>query len=183
CVDMLAAAGRRLHLGIMVGNRDFLLGQDLISACHAHALQDPTVLKAWDQTLLLIHGDELCLSDTEYLKFRQNVRQPQWQAHFLGQPLAQRQAIARQMREASQMHQKNQASTAWADVDPVAASAWMQACGAQTLIHGHTHHPATEPFGSGTRWVLSDWDLDHTTPHRAEVLRLTEQGFERIRLA
>ncbi len=182
CVDMLSHAGQRLHLGIMVGNRDFLVGQDLIAACHAHALVDPTVLKAWGQTLLLIHGDELCLSDTEYLKFRQSVRQAQWQAHFLGQPLAQRQAIARQMREASQMHQKTQASTAWADVDESAASAWMQACGAQTLIHGHTHHPTTESFGGGTRWVLSDWDLDHTTPHRAEVLRLTEQGFERIPL-
>lgn len=183
CVDMLAAAGQRLHLGIMVGNRDFLLGQDLITACHAHALHDPTVLKAWGQTLLLIHGDELCLSDTEYLKFRQNVRQAQWQTHFLGQPLAQRQAIARQMREASQMHQKSQAPTAWADVDEAAASAWMQACGAQVLIHGHTHHPATDPFGCGTRYVLSDWDLDHTTPHRAEVLRFTAQGLERISLA
>ncbi|MDE2593488.1 MAG: UDP-2,3-diacylglucosamine diphosphatase, partial [Burkholderiales bacterium] len=129
CVDMLSQAGQRLHLGIMVGNRDFLVGQDLIAACHAHALHDPTVLTAWGQTLLLIHGDELCLADTQYLKFRQSVRQPQWQAQFLGQPLAQRQAIARQMRQASQTHQQSQPQMDWADVDEDAASAWMQACG------------------------------------------------------
>ncbi|MGE5453158.1 MAG: UDP-2,3-diacylglucosamine diphosphatase [Acidobacteriota bacterium] len=183
CVEMLAAAGQRLYLGIMVGNRDFLLGPDLISACHAHALSDPTVLHAWGQTVLLIHGDELCLSDTEYLKFRDSVRKPQWQAQFLAQPLSQRQAVARQMREASQMHQKSQGSSAWSDVDPDAAADWMRSSGAKTLIHGHTHHPATEPFGNGTRYVLSDWDLDHSRPHRAEVLRLTQESFVRLDLA
>ena len=68
----------------------------------------------------------------------------------------------------------------WADVDESAAAHWMSQCGAEVLIHGHTHHPQTEPFGPGMRHVLSDWDLDHTQPHRAEVLRWTAQGFERI---
>lgn len=182
CVDMLAAAGQRLHLGIMVGNRDFLVGQDLIQACHAHSMTDPTVLKAWDQTALLIHGDELCLADTEYLAFRQNVRQSAWQANFLAQPLTNRLAVARQMRQASQAHQKSQGKMEWADFDESAAAQWMSQCGAEVLIHGHTHHPQTEPFGPGMRHVLSDWDLDHSQPHRAEVLRWTAQGFERIPL-
>jgi hypothetical protein len=30
------------------------------------------------------------------------------------------------------------------------------------------------------RHVLSDWDLDTASPARAEILRLTPQGFARI---
>ncbi|HET8869394.1 MAG TPA: UDP-2,3-diacylglucosamine diphosphatase [Aquabacterium sp.] len=182
CTEMLRQAGQRLHLGLMVGNRDFLIGSDLIAACHGHPLQDPTVLHAWGQTILLMHGDELCLADTEYLKFRQMVRQPIWQSQFLSQPLVNRQAAARQMREASQAHQKQMTPQEWADVDEPTASDWMRAAGASHLIHGHTHRPRSEPFGPGTRHVLSDWDLDHTKPQRAQVLRLTEGGFTRIDL-
>lgn len=182
CVDMLHQAGKRLFLGIMVGNRDFLVGPDLIAACSGHALSDPTVLTAWGQSILLMHGDELCLTDTEYLRFREMVRQPSWQSQFLGQPLPARQAAARQMREASQAHQKQMTPQAWADVDEGTARDWMRACGAQHLIHGHTHRPRSEPFGIGMRHVLSDWDLDHHAPDRAQVLRFTPDGFERIDL-
>jgi UDP-2,3-diacylglucosamine hydrolase len=110
------------------------------------------------------------------------VRQAAWQSHFLSAPLAARLQQARQMREASQAHQ--QAGTAQeghADVDPAAAEAWMQAAGCDLLIHGHTHRPASEPFGFGTRHVLSDWDLDHGS-NRAEVLRWQPDGFTRIQL-
>ena len=70
----------------------------------------------------------------------------------------------------------------WADVDEETARDWMRACGAQHLIHGHTHRPRSEPFGIGMRHVLSDWDLDHHAPDRAQVLRFTPDGFERIDL-
>ena len=60
----------------------------------------------------------------------------------------------------------------------------MQAAQSPILIHGHTHHPQSQPFGptGGIRHVLSDWDLDHGHP-RAQVLRLTADGFTRIDLA
>ncbi len=184
CVEALRQAGQRLHLGIMVGNRDFLVGPSLLADCHAHALPDPTVLTAWGQRTLLIHGDELCLADTAYLPFRAMVRQPAWQQDFLAKPLAVRQAIAEQMRQASQAHQKDQGPMSWADVDEGAAEQWLSAAQCDTLIHGHTHHPKTQPFGGPgrVRHVLSDWDLDHGHP-RAEVLRWQENGFERITLA
>ena len=53
--------------------------------------------------------------------------------------------------------------------------------GAPELVHGHTHRPASETLAPGfRRHVLSDWDLDHPTQRRAEVLRLTRDGFRRI---
>ncbi|TAK89815.1 MAG: UDP-2,3-diacylglucosamine diphosphatase [Aquabacterium sp.] len=183
CVRFLADAGQRMHLGMMAGNRDFLLSQDMLAACHAHRLADPTVLHAFGQNILLIHGDELCLADADYLRFRQQVRNPAWQSAFLSHPLEARLTQARQMREASQAKQQRQAPETWADVDESAAAQWMRSSGSTTLIHGHTHRPADEAFGTqgGMRHVLSDWDLDHGHP-RAEVLRLTAQGFERIPL-
>lgn len=182
CVRMLAAASRRRPLFIMVGNRDFLLGEAFMAACQATALPDPTVLAAFGQRALLIHGDELCLADTDYLRFRAQVRQPEWQRAFLAHPLAARLAQARQMRAASQQHQHAQAaSTGYADVDEACASAWMHAANAGLLIHGHTHRPASEAFGGGTRHVLSDWDLDgsHAQP-RAQALRWQAEGFSRL---
>ena len=181
---MLREVGQRCHLGIMVGNRDFLLSADMLADCGAHPLHDPTVLKAWGQSALLIHGDELCLADTAYLRFRAQVRQVAWQSAFLSAPLDARLDQARQMRAASQAHQQTQTPTEWADVDETVAGEWMQAAHASLLIHGHTHRPQSQPFGrpGGVRHVLSDWDLDHGQP-RAEVLRWQASGFTRIALA
>ena len=44
------------------------------------------------------HGDALCLDDTDYLRFRAQVRSPAWQQAFLAQPLAARRAFAAQAR-------------------------------------------------------------------------------------
>jgi UDP-2,3-diacylglucosamine hydrolase len=193
CTHLLNQAAQRLYLGIMVGNRDFLLGQAMLSACHAHPLGDPTLLDAWGERLLLVHGDALCLADQAYLRFRSQVRQPAWQTAFLANPLDARLAQARQMRDASQAHQQGKVPQDWADVDEAAAARWMQAADAPTLIHGHTHRPQTSPFGGAhqlpsgqtrprVRHVLSDWDLDHG-PARAEVLRLRPEGIRRLSLA
>ncbi len=184
CMAMLAEAGQRLHLGIMVGNRDFLLGADALKACHAHALPDPCVLHALGQRVLLTHGDAWCLADTRYLAFREQVRQPAWQEAFLAAPLEARLQQARQMRTASQQHQQAMKPETWADVDEAEAARWLSATACQTLIHGHTHRPTQEHFGPPDcqRLVLSDWDLDHddAAPGRAEVLRMSQSGFDRI---
>ena len=181
CTAFLADAGQRLHLGLMVGNRDFLLGDDMVTACHAHTLADPTTLNAFGQHVLLTHGDALCLADQAYLRFRDQVRQPAWRLAFLAKPLAERLNVARQMREASAAHQHQQKPDNWADVDEAAAASWMRSAATPVLLHGHTHRPESAPFGTagGVRHVLCDWDLDGPHP-RAEVLRFSPQGFERI---
>ena len=85
----------------MHGNRDFLVGPAFMDACHATLLDDPTVLTFAGQRWLLSHGDALCLDDTDYMRFRQQVRSPDWQQAFLARPLAERQAMARDMRRQS----------------------------------------------------------------------------------
>ncbi len=133
------------------------------------------------QRLLLSHGDALCLDDVDYQRFRVQARSVQWQEHFLAQPLAQRRAQARGIRAESEA--RKQSGAVYADVDGPAAIAWLQAARATTLVHGHTHRPATHTLAPGLhRVVLSDWDAA-AQPPRADVLRLTPQGLERIAIA
>jgi UDP-2,3-diacylglucosamine hydrolase len=178
CVDVMADAASRRELGFMVGNRDFLLGAAMLRDCGTLALPDPTLFNAWGQPLLLTHGDALCLDDAPYQAFRREVRSPAWQATFLARPLAERLAIAAQMRRASEQRRRFDGA-AGSDVDTAEAVRWLHAMGAAELVHGHTHRPGSNVLAPGfKRHVLSDWDLDHG--NRAEVLRLTRQGFARL---
>jgi UDP-2,3-diacylglucosamine hydrolase len=181
CIEVIAEAASRRTVGFMPGNRDFLLGQAMHSACGLLALPDPTVLDAWGQRLLLTHGDALCLDDVPYQQFRAESRMPTWQRTFLALPLHERLRRAGEARAASQAR-KDAAGVdpaLWADVDPAAAVAWMHATGCPDLVHGHTHRPGTETLAPGlVRHVLTDWDLDHA--QRAEVLRLTRDGLARV---
>jgi UDP-2,3-diacylglucosamine hydrolase len=180
CALVLQAAGKRLNLFVMQGNRDFLIGSQMMIACNATLLADPTVLRFHEQRYLLTHGDMLCLADTQYLSFRDIVRQPAWQQAQLAKPLAERQAIGRHMRVESQKNQQNLLE--YAEVDDAAALAWLEASNAKTMIHGHTHKPANHDLGSGfERVVMTDWDLN-ATPARAEVLQLSTTGLRRIKL-
>jgi UDP-2,3-diacylglucosamine hydrolase len=164
----------------MVGNRDFLVGADMLAACNVSALADPTVVTAFGEHLLLTHGDALCLADTDYQRFRSMVRSPAWQASVLARPLAERRALAREVRhESERRHGTMQPE--WLDLDQAATVEWMRAADTPVLVHGHTHRPADQLLQPGfTRHVLSDWDLDHAATPRAEVLRWTRDGLQRV---
>ncbi len=180
CAGVLKAASRQRCLAFMPGNRDFLVGDALLAECGVQRLQDPTLLSAWGQQVLLTHGDALCLDDVEYQRFRTMVRNPAWQQAFLARPLVERQAIARQLRDASEANKAGQAPADWGDVDLPAAVEWLRSAGVSQMVHGHTHRPGRQEMAPGFhRDVLTDWDLDGTTP-RAEVMRLTAQGLARL---
>lgn len=180
--EVLVDAASRRTMGFMAGNRDFLVGAAMLKACGVAALPDPTLLSAWGQRVLLTHGDALCLGDEAYQAFRRQVRSEAWRHDFLLQPLATREQQARMMRDASQASQRRQTAADWVDVDAAAAVGWMNAAGSRALIHGHTHRPGSEVLAPGyTRHVLSDWDCD-SEPLRAQVLRLTRDGFTRVDL-
>jgi UDP-2,3-diacylglucosamine hydrolase len=180
--DVLIDAASRRPMGFMSGNRDFLIGVEMLGDCGIAALPDPTLLVAWGQRVLLTHGDALCLDDKPYQAFRQEVRSAEWQRDFLSQPLATREHLAHQMRDASEAGKRRHSPQGWSDVDAGAAVAWMHGAGSRTMVHGHTHRPGSEVLAPGyIRHVLSDWDCDNEPP-RAQLLRLTRDGFSRIDL-
>ncbi len=181
CAEVLKNAGQRRYLGLMHGNRDFLIGESFVQDCHAHFLDDPTLLRFGAASWLLSHGDALCLADVAYQQFRRQVRTPEWRSDFLKQSLAQRQAVARGIRNESEARKRLGSAERYADADSTLCQSWLTQAGAHTLIHGHTHQAADHRLpgdASGqahARWVLSDWDAN-AQPPRAQVLRLFENG-------
>lgn len=174
CVAVLRELSTRTPVFLIPGNRDFLLGAAFCERAGLAALADPCVLQWGPRRWLLSHGDAQCTGDTDYQRFRAQVRSPRWQADFLARPLAEREQIARGLREGSE--QRKRMDQAWSDLDDGTVRAQLVAAGALTLIHGHTHHPAAHGLGQGlSRQVLSDWDAA-AQPPRGQVLRLWADG-------
>jgi UDP-2,3-diacylglucosamine hydrolase len=168
----LDAHGTRIF--IMHGNRDFLMDEELGSACNATLLDDPTLLELYGTPTLLTHGDTLCTDDTEYQRFRGMVRNSEWQMKFLAQPLPQRKAQIEQMRMQS-TSQKGGKEMALMDTNTDAINALLRQHAFPRLIHGHTHRPAKHLHHldghTCERWVLGDWDSGS-----AVILRCDAQG-------
>jgi UDP-2,3-diacylglucosamine hydrolase len=157
----------------MVGNRDFLLGQDFAHRAGFELLDDGTVHTLHGQPTLLMHGDVLCTDDVAYQAVRQQVRTPQWQAQILSMPLDARRAFAAKAREDSRAHTGSTMETIM-DVNTDAVADAMRKAGVTRLIHGHTHRPAVHRFEldgqTAERIVLGDW-YEH-----GSVLKVDEHG-------
>ena len=161
----------------MVGNRDFLAQQPLMQHTGMHALPDPTLLCWGAQRIVLSHGDGWCTDDTDYQRFKTEVRHPDWQRQFLRQSLAQRLQQGRAMRQTSQARQAQREQPA--DVNLEAVDAAARQASATLVVHGHTHRPSHDTLPSGCpRVVLTDWDAG-ATPPRGHVLSLGPQGWQR----
>jgi UDP-2,3-diacylglucosamine hydrolase len=181
CAAMLAEASAHRVIGFMAGNRDFLVGHEMLAHCGMLHLADPSLLFAFGERLLLTHGDALCLADLAYQQFRAQVRSVGWQRDFLAEPLAARRRTASDIRAESQRRQSGQQPRDWADVDAAEAAHWLRAAGATQMVHGHTHRPGRHEVAPGLlRHVLSDWDFDHPGAARADVLRWQRDGLHRI---
>ncbi len=145
---------------VMHGNRDFLLGEDFEKQSGATLIADPTVIDLYGTPTLLMHGDLLCTDDHAYQTLRQQLRDPQWIAHFLAKPAQERIDIASELRARSKKEtgEKNEAIM---DVNTEAVMRTLREHRVRQLIHGHTHRPAVHHFEldgqTATRYVLSDW--------------------------
>lgn len=164
----------------LAGNRDFLLGETYARRCGMHILDDGSVIDLHGTPTLILHGDVLCSDDTAYLAFRQQVRDPAWQATFLARPLIERHAFAAQARDASRAH-TSQTDVAIMDVNQAAVETALRNAGVTRMIHGHTHRPAIHDFAldgkPAQRIVLGDWY------EQGSVLRVTPDGVELAGLA
>ena len=145
------------ELFIMRGNRDFLLGEAFCEAAGATLLQDPTLIDLYDKPTLLMHGDSLCIADSDYQQFRRKARDPDWQRELLAKPLSERRALADELRAMSS-EATSMKSEDIMDVTPAEVDRQMRAHGAGQLIHGHTHRPARHDVDNQLRWVLGSWE-------------------------
>ncbi|TVP52462.1 MAG: UDP-2,3-diacylglucosamine diphosphatase [Halomonadaceae bacterium] len=158
-LQAVSASGTALYL--MHGNRDLLIGNDFCQRLGARLLDDPTVVDLYGEPTLLMHGDSLCIDDVEYMKFRRSVRDGSWHQAFLARPLAERQMVAKQLRQLSQLKNQGKAQEIM-DVNPGEVERVMADKDVRALIHGHTHRPKVHQFEvnqqPARRLVLGDWD-------------------------
>ncbi|GJM13839.1 MAG: UDP-2,3-diacylglucosamine hydrolase [Pseudohongiella sp.] len=162
----VAAALNDFHLSgsdifILHGNRDFLLGARYAASCGATLLDDSTSIDTPIGPLLLLHGDDLCTDDVEYLQFRDLVRQEAWQQDFLTKTLPERRAFADQARQQSQQATANKENSIM-DVNAAAVEQRLMDTQQTLMIHGHTHRPQIHDLDlngdKARRVVLGDWD-------------------------
>jgi len=155
-----AAADAGLQIGFLHGNRDFLISRGFADAAGIRLLPDPYDLVLPEWSFVLSHGDALCLDDTDYQAFRSRVRDPAWQQNVLAKPRFLRRLLGRWMRWRSRTRQQG-LSNPYSDLQPAATDDFLREHGYVTLIHGHTHQPAThDHIVDGIhveRWVLADW--------------------------
>ncbi|MCW8355013.1 UDP-2,3-diacylglucosamine diphosphatase [Marinomonas pontica] len=180
-----------IGLFFLHGNRDFLIGKTWLDRVGATLIQEQTTIELDGKSVLLTHGDEYCLEDTEYQAFRQTVRSPVWQEHILTLPLEQRIALAAQLRNDSKT-MASEKSLSIMDVTPSAVEHSLIQHRCNSVIHGHTHRPDLHQDSSYLRCVLGDWDefvwlasieSNVYTQYKASVDRFSKQvlaGLEEV---
>lgn len=146
---------------LMHGNRDFLIGKAFCHEAGCTLLKDPSLVQLHGESVLLMHGDSLCTQDLAYMKLRRWLRHPLTLFILRHLPLATRHKLARKLRSESRAQTSMKASQI-VDVTPDEVLRIMAEYGVRTLIHGHTHRPATHDLQvagqAARRIVLGDWD-------------------------
>ncbi len=159
----------------MAGNRDFLLSDQALAKLGVHRLPDPYVLSLPNWQFVLSHGDLYCTDDVAYQRYRATVHDPKIQAKFLGYPYWVRRLIARWLRWRSEGRRYDAQTLEMTDVSAATVEDEARRHGYATMIHGHTHRPATHDLIVDgihvERWVLADW-----SPERGEYLAWDERA-------
>ncbi len=173
-------AGSTLYF--MQGNRDFLIGDTFCKQVGFKLLTDPDFIQINQHIILLTHGDQLCVDDQDYQRFRHMTRSNNWIDNFLSQPLADRIELANSIRE----HSERDKSHKKIEIMDISQSAVNNAYlghwpdgrligRSNVILHGHTHrcavHGLNQPglinqschgkLHHQLRFVLPDWDFDY----------------------
>lgn len=152
------AQKRGIKCGFQRGNRDFLIRKSDASYFHFTLLPDFYVIQTVDGSCLVMHGDDLCTNDKEYMKFKRRVRQPCFRWFFMAMPLSWRKKTARKMRAKSRKQVRRDENIYGVVTDTV--KEYAQKYEAKILIHGHFHafgkHFGEAP-GLKSRLALGAW--------------------------
>jgi UDP-2,3-diacylglucosamine hydrolase len=147
-------------VGIIVGNRDFLMGKRFADAAGATLLPEQIVVDVAGTPTLLMHGDELCTSDVAYQRFRRIAHDRRWQRSFLALPYAVRRGIASWLRRKSRVATASKPEDIL-DVESSAVDTAFRKANVARIVHGHTHRPAHHRLVVDgrpcERFVLGDW--------------------------
>ncbi len=145
-------------VAMLVGNRDFLLGDEFVAASRVQLSRGGLRGLLGGVDTLLLHGDELCQNDLPYQRAKRWLRQPwlRWLARHL--PLRLAFAVAEKARRKSRMVVATGDQTRFLPSRAAVAAAFGN--GAPRLVFGHIHRRAHGRLGGGEYWVLPAGDAE-----------------------
>jgi UDP-2,3-diacylglucosamine hydrolase len=160
-------SARGVELLFCHGNRDFLMDAGpagspaFTTRVGGRLMAEHEVIDLHGRQTLLMHGDQLCTADTDYMAFRAQARSSAWQQGMLSQALAQRVQLAEFWRMKSQAGNSNKPENIM-DVTASEVARVMTEASVMTLVHGHTHRPQHHRHvladgQEASRFVLGDW--------------------------
>lgn len=158
-ISELKALSTTTQIFMMMGNRDFLLGDEFAKQTGVSLIDSPYLLESGTKQYVLTHGDELCTDDKGYQQLKSILQHPITQFIFLRLPKKIRLRLAGKIRKKSVQAQQYKTREIM-DVNPSAVMALMQKYPNTNLIHGHTHRRNTHVEKKFTRYVLGDWSND-----------------------
>lgn len=159
--EALKKASAKVPIFIMVGNRDFLLGEKFANESGCHLIPDPYVIDLYGRKTVLTHGDLLCSKDKRYLIFRKIIRFSFGIKLFLKLPIKIRLWVAQNMQKYSTKTKAKKDKKILAVV-PQGVNNLLNNFNATQIIHGHVHIAESEEFTINTqksrRISLGEWD-------------------------
>lgn len=167
----------RCLIYLMVGNRDFLVGEKFVRLAGVKMIDEPYQITINEQKYLLMHGDLLCTKDKNYQRFRRIVRHPLTIKILKSLKRSTRHKIGNFLRKKSTQLGSQKAAYIM-DVDQYSVDSLMKNYTGTDLIHGHTHKQAIHTQIHYRRFVLGNWQdtlgnalvLDELPPHWLAIM-------------
>lgn len=155
-LDALGELSRQgSRVGFLIGNRDLLLGEKVLSRYGIDALGESRVIDLQGKSILLTHGHLLCTDDVTFQKYRKRM----WPLYRILDALLPgciENALARLFIQRSKQVIGAQESWRFQFSDKVIAATFKR--GIDMIICGHAHKPTVKHFdGDRSFIVLPHW--------------------------
>jgi UDP-2,3-diacylglucosamine hydrolase len=151
-----AAAAAGLRIVVLVGNRDFLLGDEFARASRAELVHGGYRATVGGVDTLMLHGDELCQNDLPYQRAKRWLRHPLTRGLARRLPLALAERAAERARRRSGEVIRSGDQTRFLPSERAVAAA--VADGVGRLVFGHIHRHAQGHVGAAEYRVLPAFD-------------------------
>ena len=174
------AAVRGLRVVVLVGNRDFLLGDEFARASAAELVHGGYRAAVGGVDTLLLHGDEICQNDLPYQRAKRWLRHPLTRgvARSLPLPVARWAAERARKKSKSVVFRGDQQRF----LPSERAMAKVVTSGVSRVVFGHIHRQSGGHFGDTEYRVLPAFDDQPVGlaigPGRCDSVRFAAGGVE-----
>jgi len=171
-LDALGELSRQgSQVGFLIGNRDFLLGEKVLSRYGIDALGESRVIDLQGKHILLTHGHLLCTDDVSFQKYRKRM----WPLYRILDALLPgciENALARLFIQRSKQVIEAQESWRFQFSDNVIEAAFKR--GTDMIICGHAHKPTVRHFDGDRSFIV----LPHWTCRSGGYLYMKDGAFQ-----